>query len=62
MILVGPLWPHVVWFLCIPLAGQPWELPLHRDLLSQARGTLFHPFPAGLKLMALPLSRTGSWP
>ena len=64
LILVAPLWPHMLWFSAIPplLDGLPWELPHQRDLLSKANGALFHPFPEGLRLMAWPLRGTGSWP
>ena len=57
LILVAPNWPQMIWFAEIPplLQGQPWELPIRRDLLSQAEGTLFHPFPQGLRLWAWPL-------
>ena len=58
LILVAPLWPHMLWFSAIPplLDGLPWELPHRRDLLSQANGALFHPFPEGLRLVALQLT------
>ncbi|KAJ8364945.1 hypothetical protein SKAU_G00137760 [Synaphobranchus kaupii] len=46
--------------LCKLLDGTPWELPVRRDLLSQAGGSLFHPFPQGLQLWAWPLRRQGS--
>lgn len=64
VILVAPLWPHMAWFSAIPplLDGPPWELPCRRDLLSQANGALFHPFPAGLRLVAWLLRGTGFWP
>ena len=64
LILVAPRWPHMPWFSAIPplLDGLPWELPHRRDLLSQANGALFHPFPEGLRLMAWPLRGRGSWP
>lgn len=57
LILVAPSWPQMIWFSVLPplLQGHPWELPPRRDLLSQARGTLFHPFPQGLRLWAWPL-------
>ncbi len=57
LILVAPNWPQMIWFAEIAplLQGQPWELPIRRDLLSQAQGTLFHPFPQGLRLWAWPL-------
>lgn len=57
LILVAPYWPHMTWFSDIPplLDGTPWELPVRWDLLSQAQGTLYHPFPQGLRLWAWPL-------
>ena len=49
VVLVAPLWPHMTWFSDIPplLDGNPWKLPVRRDLLSQGQGTLFHSFPKG---------------
>ncbi len=43
LLLVAPFWPARVWFSDIMslLAGQPWQIPLRRDLLSQAGGTIF---------------------
>ena len=57
LVLVAPCWPHMTWFSDIPplLDGTPWELPVRRDLLSQAQGALVHSFPQGLKLWAWPL-------
>lgn len=57
VILVAPYWPHMTWFSWVTplLHGTPWKLPVRRDLLSQAQGTLFHPFPQGLNLWAWPL-------
>lgn len=57
MILVAPDWAHMTWFSWVTplLDGTPWKLPVRRDLLSQAQGTLFHPFPQGLNLWAWPL-------
>lgn len=54
LILVASFWPHMPWFSVIPqlLDGMPWKLPQRRDLVSQANRTLFHPFPAGLRLVA----------
>lgn len=46
-ILVAPLWPKQPWFariICL-LGGDPWQLPLRRDLLSQAHGWVWHPRP-----------------
>ncbi|MGH0163871.1 UNVERIFIED_CONTAM: hypothetical protein FKN15_046049 [Acipenser sinensis] len=44
VLLVVPRWPRRTWFstLCQLLHGQPWKIPLHMDLLSQVRGTLWH--------------------
>lgn len=57
LILVVPNWAHMIWFSNIPplLHGTPLELPIRRDLLSQAQDKLFHPVPQGLKLWAWPL-------
>ncbi|XP_030008050.1 uncharacterized protein LOC115431636 [Sphaeramia orbicularis] len=57
VVLVAPDWPHMTWFSWVTplLHGTPWKLPVRRDLLSQAQGTLFHPFPQGLDLWAWPL-------
>lgn len=58
MILVAPHWPAKHWMAEIfqLLAGPPWQLPLRRDLLSQARGEIFHPHPERLALWAWPVS------
>lgn len=47
VILVAPRWPGKHWLAEIfqLLSGPPWLLPLRRDLLSQARGEIFHPPP-----------------
>lgn len=36
LILVAPNWPQMIWFAEIAplLQGQPWELPIRRDLFS----------------------------
>ncbi len=38
LLLVAPFWPGRVWFsdLISLLDGSPWEIPVRRDLLSQA--------------------------
>ncbi len=43
--LLPPRWPGRVWFpnLFSLLDGPPLELPVRRDLLSQAGGSIFHP-------------------
>ncbi|KAI2653767.1 Transposon Ty3-G Gag-Pol polyprotein [Labeo rohita] len=45
LLLVAPYWPGRVWFsdLISLLDGSPWEIPVRRDLLSQAGG--HHPAP-----------------
>ncbi len=45
LLLIAPRWPGRVWFpdLLFLLDGPPLELPVRRDLLSQARGSIFHP-------------------
>ncbi|MGH0147409.1 UNVERIFIED_CONTAM: hypothetical protein FKN15_013724 [Acipenser sinensis] len=44
--------------LCQLLQGQPWEILLHMDLLSQMQGTLWHPEPGRLQLWVWPLNGT----
>ena len=55
MILVAPGWgcwrSDIVPLLC----DQPWQLPLRRDLLTQAKGEIFHPRPEDLDLWAWPV-------
>lgn len=55
-LLIAPFWPAKVWFsdLLAPLAGQPWEIPLRRKLLTQAGGVIFHPCPEMRKLWVWP--------
>ncbi|KAA0701345.1 hypothetical protein E1301_Tti024361 [Triplophysa tibetana] len=57
LLLIAPYWPARVWFsdLLMLLEGQPWEIPLRQDLLTQARGTICHPSPELWKLWAWPL-------
>ncbi len=57
LLLVAPFWPGRVWFsdLISLLDGSPWEIPIRRDLLSQAGGTLVHPQPELWKLWVWPL-------
>ena len=52
LLLVAPLWPARVWFsdIILLLDGPPWELPIRRDLLTQAEGSIFHPRPELWKL------------
>ncbi len=44
LLLVAPFWPGRVWFsdLISLLDGSPWEIPVRRDLLSQAEGMILH--------------------
>jgi hypothetical protein len=57
LLLVAPRWPTRVWFSDIIslLIAPPWQIPLRRDLLSQAEGTIFHPHPELWKLWVWPL-------
>ncbi len=52
-----PRWPCRVWFpdIISLLDGPPLELPVRRELLSQAGGSRFHPQPELWKLWAWPL-------
>ncbi|XP_013874757.1 uncharacterized protein LOC106525168 [Austrofundulus limnaeus] len=55
LILMAPHWPAKCWYAEIIslLAAQPWQLPLHQDLLSQAGGGgIFHPHPELWRLHA----------
>ena len=52
VILIAPQWGHWVADIMPLLHGQPWPLPLRRDLVSQARGQIFHPQPEHLALWA----------
>ncbi|XP_073677299.1 uncharacterized protein [Garra rufa] len=57
VILIAPNWPGKLWLTEITqlLVDQPWPLPLRRDLLSQARGEIFHPAPDKVALWAWPV-------
>ncbi|KAL0148452.1 hypothetical protein M9458_056262, partial [Cirrhinus mrigala] len=52
LLLVAPYWPAQAWFsdLISLLDGSPWEIPVRRDLLSQAGCTIPHPRPELWKL------------
>ncbi len=58
LLLVAPWWPTQPWFaeLISLLAGSPWEIPLRQEMLSQARGMIWHPRPDLWKLWVWPLS------
>ena len=47
VLLVAPFWKNQAWFpVLMQLADiAPWPVPLRRDLLSQARGSIWHPHP-----------------
>ncbi|KAL0177571.1 hypothetical protein M9458_026465, partial [Cirrhinus mrigala] len=47
VLLVVPSWPNQPWFpeLVELLTAPPWPIPLRRDLLSQAKGSVWHPRP-----------------
>ncbi len=57
VLLVAPYWPSRTWFSssCSSRTAPPWPISLRKDLLSQRRGTLWHPCPDPLKLMSGPL-------
>ncbi len=57
LILIAPWWQSKHWIAEIVqlLSDQPWPLPLCRDLLSQARGEIYHPHPEQLALWAWPV-------
>jgi len=52
VILVAPKWPARIWFstLLRLLDGDPWQLPVRRDLLSQLDGKVCHLSPSLLQL------------
>ncbi len=56
LLLVAPFWPGRVWFsdLISLLDSSPWEIPVRRDLLSQAEGMILHPRPELWKLWVWP--------
>lgn len=47
LLLVAPRWPNQPWFpeLMEMITAPPWPIPLRRDLLSQAGGSVWHPRP-----------------
>lgn len=57
LILVAPYWPAMHWMAEIfqLLCSRPWPLPLRRDLVTQARGEIFHPHPERLALWVWPV-------
>ncbi len=43
----SPFWPSQTWFseLVSLLEGDPWEIPVRKDLLCQLQGRIWHPRP-----------------
>jgi hypothetical protein len=60
VLLVAPYWPNRTWFpeLVLLATAPPWPIPLREDLLSQRRGTLWHPRPDLWKLHVWSLDGT----
>ncbi len=60
VLLVAPYWPNRTWFpeLMLLATAPPWPIPLRKDLLSQRRGTLWHPRPDLWKLHVWSLDGT----
>ncbi len=58
VLLVAPLWRNQPWLseLTQLLTAAPWTVPLRRDLLSQANGTIWHPRPELWALYIWPLN------
>ncbi len=58
VLLVAPLWRNQPWLseLTQLLTAAPWPVPLRRDLLSQANGTIWHPRPELWALYIWPLN------
>ncbi len=57
LLLVALFWPGRVWFsdLISLLNDSPWDIPVRRDLLSQAEGKILYPRPELWKLWVWPL-------
>ncbi len=60
ILLVAPYWPTRTWFpeLMLLVTAPPWQIPLRKDLLTQRRGTLWHPHPDLWKLHVWSLDGT----
>ncbi len=60
ILLMAPYWPTRTWFLELMLlvTAPPWQIPLRKDLLTQRRGTLWHPHPDLWKLHVWSLDGT----
>ncbi len=64
VLLVAPYWPNRTWFpeLTLLTTAPPWRIPLRKDLLSQRRGTLWHPRPDLWKRASLTdICRAAGW-
>ena len=55
LLLVAPAWGSWRQEVAPLLFGDPWQLPLWRDLLTQAGGEIFHPRPQDLDLWVWPV-------
>ncbi len=57
LLLVAPFWPSQTWFseLVSLLEGDPWEIPIRKDLLCQLQGRIWHPRPEIWKLWVWPI-------
>ena len=55
VLLVAPEWGQWVSEIVPLLYGCPWQLPLRRDMLTQAGGEIFHPQPEHLALWVWPV-------
>ena len=55
LLLVAPAWGSWRQDVAPLLYRDPWQLPLRVDLLTQARGEIFHPCPGDLDLWVWPL-------
>ncbi len=60
ILLVVPYWLTRTWFpeLMLLVTAPPWQIPLRKDLLTQRRGTLWHPRPDLWKLHVCSLDGT----
>ena len=55
VLLIAPAWGSWRSEITPLLYDRPWQLPLRRDLLAQAKGEIFHPRPGDLDLWAWPV-------
>ncbi len=64
LLLIAPLWRNQPWVpeLFQLLTAAPWPIPLIQDLLSQAKGTIWHPRPELWALHVWPLDGSLSAP